>query len=204
MEGGNNDLVIFIVLALAPPCFEIRWRGRNIPAWALLLTATALKYFPVAGYILFVKNTRTLKELLWYAVFALSAYFAAYIEEFLLVPEILRNNDPASIFTFGAKGFFYFAGFNVHYTKLCELFGCGAVLCGATIFISRRNLQPPMSSSWRENYFILGVAVSMFIFSRFGVTTTGSYFSFLRSPISWILQRAQPWAGAFNLRPGLC
>ena len=168
MERGNNDLIIFLLLAIVPLCME--WRSRvGLPlAWTVLLFATALKYYPVIGYILFVKKLKQLRLLFWYAfaaIFAVSAYFAINVEEFLLVPRNLRvHTDPLDVFTFGAKGFFYFINYEREYLRVSVFLGFLAVFGGAVFFAKKTDSSLPPSSQWRENYFLLGVAISAFAF----------------------------------------
>ena len=168
MERGNNDLVIFLLLAIVPLCFE--WRSRvGFPlAWTVLLFATALKYYPITGYILFVRNIKQLRLLFWYAFaafFAVSAYFAVNVEDFLQVPRNLRAyTDPIDVFTFGAKGFFYFISYDREYLGVSVLLGFLAILGGAAFFAKKTDSSLLPSSQWRENYFLLGVAISAFAF----------------------------------------
>ena len=168
MERCNVDVVIFIVLALVPICFEWRTRVGFPIAWAVLLVATAFKYYPVTGYILFLKNAKELRVLFCYAllaVVAVAAYFALILEDSLLVPQNLQKyGDPVNVYTFGAKGFFYFATFNEQYAEILAWLAFLVLLCGSALVAKKTDFSLPPSSNWRENFFLLGVAVSSFTF----------------------------------------
>ena len=193
MERGNNDLIIFLLLAIVPLCFQFRQRFGSLLAWMVLLVCTVLKYYPIIAYIVFLKNTKTFRELFWYAaaaVFAVTAYLTIYIDEFLLVPHNLKAySDPANLFTFGAKGIFHFANVGEDSLMTSALLGLLAVLLGSAYLAVHGPINLPQIANLKQNFFILGVAVSAFTF--FTILSYDYRTIFLLFTIPYILDLAK-------------
>ena len=189
LERGNNDLVIFILLAPLVPCLL---SGRRWIRWVppfLLAVAAALKYYPaVAGLILLAAVERDeLRSrlflaalLLAWAGFSVSGDLAAFGP---LAPQ------PEGLLSFGATGFFHELGWQGWGPKLvCA--GIGLVV--AARFWSGRVLadwEPSAEQRSAWLHFILGAAL---LTGCFFTSTNHGYrwiFAIWLAPLLWMLPR---------------
>jgi hypothetical protein len=185
VDRGNNDLVIFVLLAPLVPCLlsarpAVRWL-----APILVTVAAILKYYPAAaGLVLLAAADR--RELRWRL--ALAALLMAGAG--LSVARDLAGfgalaPQPAGLLSFGATGFFQELGWTGWAPKLvCA--GVGlivAVRCWTGRGLQDWEPAPAQRSDWL--HFILGAALltgCFFASSNFGYRWI---FSIWLAPFLW-------------------
>ncbi len=175
LDRANNDLLIFVLLALLVPCLRSERRELRLLAVGLVAVAAGLKYYPAAaGLVLLAgagraeRRSRLVIALLLLALVALS-----------IGPDLVRHGrlapQPEGLMTFGATAAFSALGWTGWLPKLLALL---AALLAAGLGWRRRVLadwapSPAQQSDWL--HLVLGA-----------VLLTGCFFTSLNHGYRWI------------------
>lgn len=187
VDRGNNDLVIFVLLAPLVPCLLSGHRWVRLMAPFLVAAAAALKYYPAtAGLVLLAAADRDeLRPRLLVTGLLLTCAGLSVAGDLALFGPLAPQ--PEGLLSFAATGFFHELGWTGWAPKLvCA----GAGLAAAVCFWSGRMLQdweplPARRSDWL--HFVLGAALltaCFFTSSNFGYRWI---FSIWLAPFLWML-----------------
>ncbi len=202
VERANNDLLIFTLLSIVP--MLLNWRMRfGIPAaWLALFLATGLKYFPVMGYLIFIKKLKDVR-VLWWVIFtafaATAAYIFYYLNDLYLVGNILLNRTPLPhAATIGSWMLFYRIGLSMEVSQLLVWPCLTAILVGSFMLTTKYKLTLPQIDSRRESFFLMGAGIMVF---SFFVTINFDYRSvFLLFTLPYLLKLARSPEASISLR----
>lgn len=189
LDRGNNDLVIFVLLAPLVPCLLSRHRAWRLAAPFLVTAAAMLKYYPAAAalVLLAAPNARELRSRLVITLLLLT--FAGLSVAGDLAGFGALAPRPEGLLSFGAASFLNELGWKGGApTLLCA----GAGLVAAAYLWHRRLLRdwspaPAQRPDWL--HFILGAALltgCFFTSSNFGYRLV---FSIWLAPLLWALAR---------------
>ncbi len=188
IERGNNDLVIFLLLAPVVWCilaqkFAVRWLA--IPLVAL---AAELKFYPAAAAFLLVAHPSQ-REIGWRTAAALIALGIAAAHVLASPPDFGSIPSPHGILSLGATRLFYDLGFNGRWPPFVVL---GVALAAVLLWSRSRffeSWRPPASSRSMRMHCLLG---GILLTACFFVGTHFAYrwiFAVWMAPLFWSLPR---------------
>lgn len=165
VERANNDLLIFLLLLPVPWLFLSSGRARQILGCTVLFFATALKYYPVMGYLLVIRSGRDLRGVLitlGLCAAAVAAYVFAYLDDFA----ILRNTlpRPYAQVAFGAWLLPAFVGVPGEFCQMIAWAGFIAAAAACLWVVFRSPMELPRGTPWQEHSFLLGAGILVFCF----------------------------------------
>lgn len=189
VDRGNNDLVIFLLLAPLVPCLLSE---RPLVRWVapfLVAVAAMLKYYPAAaGLVLLAAAPRAeLRLRLLLALLLLVLAGCSMAGDFAMFGPLAPQ--PAGLLSFGATGVFTELGWTGWGPKL---FCAGVGLVAAILCWSKRPLQdwepgPAQRADWL--HFVLGAVLltgCFFTSMNFGYRWI---FAIWMAPLLWVLPR---------------
>ncbi len=175
VDRANNDLVIFLLLAMVVPSLRAKWRGVRLLAPLLIAVAAALKYYPAAaGLVLLAapdwKEARAriviAGMLLALAALSLGQDLTGYGP---LAPQ------PEGLLSFGSTAFANTLGWTGWAPKLLGFLAAAAVVAACWRRRVLENWEPAVERQSDWLYFILGA-----------VLLTGCFFASLNYGYRWI------------------
>lgn len=165
IERANNDLIIFILIALACRLLSATSTAAKFFAFILIMLASTLKFYPLVAFSVYLRATLSNVRFWLIALIAALAFTTSIAISWQDLNQ-LSLPSPAYRYTFGARYLFQFILPSLPYFKITLL--VWSALLVASFIVVKPQANKSNGDLYKELLFIAGYSMALvaFVFSN--------------------------------------